>query len=452
MKRWSLNLIYLTAYMVMAPFIVWRRISAGRSFGNPWQRVFGLVPRSSGEGPIVWLHAVSVGEVNQLEAIIRQLGHLRPEWQFVISTTTATGMELAQKKHPDVVCFYFPIDFSWAMNKAMRRINPCMIVLTELEIWPNLIEAACRQEVPVAVINGRLSEKSFGGYQRLPFVVRPVFSQLALVITQDDDYARRFIALGADPARVHVAGSIKYDNAKSQAATVQADRDLRRKDLGEFIALRTDDVLLVAGSTQEPEEQMIATVWNELRQEFPQLRLAIVPRHPHRAVAIARQLETMGLTVARRSVAITGSESLTIQPGDAAPILLVDTIGELGHCWSLAEIAFVGGSFGNRGGQNMLEPASAGNAVCFGPNTWNFSKIVADMQEAAACCVLDNETALLEFVRKCLNDPRWRNELGVRATRFVAAGTGATQRTVQLLATMGPELARQKHFPGNRAA
>lgn len=452
MKRWTINLIYMTAYMVMLPMIVWRRISAGRSFGNPWQRVFGLVPRIGSKQPVVWVHAVSVGEVNQLDAIMLQLAQLRPDWRVVISTTTATGMELVRKKHPDIASFWFPIDFSWAMNNALTRIKPCMVVLTELEVWPNLIELADQKKIPVAVINGRLSEKSFGGYQRLSFVVRPIFSRLAMVITQDNVYAQRFMALDADPDRVRVAGSIKYDNAARQALAIRSDRDSRRAEFEKWIALQPDEVLLVAGSTQDPEEQMVAKAWLELQTEFPFLRLAIVPRHPHRSAAIAGELKAMGIDVVCRSTAGLPGQLSTRIANSPAPILLVDTIGELGYCWSLSEIAFVGGSFGNRGGQNMLEPAAAGNAVCFGPNTWNFATIVDDMTNAQACTVVDNEKTLVEFIRRCLSDPDLRKELGQRASRFVADGTGATGRTVQLLTTLGPEPSGQKDFMAARVA
>lgn len=452
MKRWTINLIYMTAYIVMLPMIVWRRISAGRSFGNPWQRVLGRVPRIGSEQPVVWLHAVSVGEVNQLDAIMRQLAQLRPDWRVVISTTTVTGMELVRKKHPDIASFWFPIDFSWAMSNALTRINPCMIVLTELEVWPNLIEIADRRKVPVAVINGRLSEKSFGGYQRLLFVVRPVFSRLAMVITQDNVYAQRFTALGADSARVHVAGSIKYDNAARQAVAIRSDRDSRRAEFEKWVGLQPGEVLLVAGSTQVPEEQMLAKAWRELQTEFPFLRLAIVPRHPHRSAAIAGELDAMGIDVVRRSTAGPQGQLSIRTANSPAPILLVDTIGELGYCWALSEIAFVGGSFGNRGGQNMLEPAAAGNAVCFGPNTWNFATIVADMTNANACTMVNNEKTLADFIRSCLTDPGLRKDLGQRARRFVADSTGATERTVQLLTTLGPEPSGQKDFMAARVA
>ena len=218
------------------------------------------------------------------------------------------------------------------------------------------------------------------------------------------------------------------------------------------MAVEPDEVLLVAGSTQDPEEQMIANAWRKLQIEFPHLRLAIVPRHPHRSAGIARELESMGLDVVRRSAADAEGQRITRVTNSPTPVLLVDTIGELGYCWSLSEIAFVGGSFGNRGGQNMLEPAAAGNAVCFGPNTWNFATIVADMKNAEAGNRVDSEKTLVEFIRRCLIDPDLRKELGERASRFVADGTGATERTVQLLATMGPEPTRQKHFMAARVA
>jgi 3-deoxy-D-manno-octulosonic-acid transferase len=438
MKRWIINGIYVAAWTAMLPLIVWRRLAAGRSFGNPLQRLLGLVPFATGPKPVIWLHAVSVGEVNQLQTLIEQLRADRPGWQFVISTTTATGMELARKKHPDIRSFFFPIDFSWAINNALRRLRPALIVLTELELWPNLIDRAWQGRIPVVVINGRLSERSFRGYQRIARLVRPMFARLTMVVTQDDEYAGRFVALGVPAAFVRVVGSIKYDNAARQAATVQRQGQRQLDELQRLVKNRPGDRLLVAGSTQEPEEQLIAAVWQKLASRFPELRLAIVPRHPHRAAAIARQLESDGVPVIFRSAGGRATSATTgrISTGgkrDRPPVLLVDTIGELGACWALADIAFVGGSFGTRGGQNMLEPAAAGTAVCFGPNTRNFATIVTAMKQADACCEVESGQLLFEFARRCLEDPDYRIALGKRAARFVGGQSGACRRTAELL-------------------
>ncbi len=196
MKYWLFNLIYLTAYTFMLPRILWRRRASGRSLGNPAQRLFGRVPRMPDHAAVVWFHAVSVGEVNQLQTLLEQLRSEHPDWQIVVSTTTATGQQLARRLFPDLTTFYFPIDFSWAVRTAFRRIRPALLVLTELEMWPNLIGMAAARNIPLAVINGRLGASSFRGYRRFSWLTRPMFSRLNLVVTQDQHNAERFVALG----------------------------------------------------------------------------------------------------------------------------------------------------------------------------------------------------------------------------------------------------------------
>ncbi len=445
MKSWLFNLVYLAAYLVMLPIILWRRVRAGRSLGNPAQRIFGRVPRSSGDAPVVWFHAVSVGEVNQLQTLLDRLKQQKPDWQIVVSTTTATGMQLARQKFPQLTTFWFPIDFSWAVRAALRRVRPALLVLTELELWPNLIDMASRQRIPLTVINGRLGEKSFHGYRRFSWLTQPMFTKLNLVVTQDSQNARRFVDLGTPATRVQVAGSLKFDNAWQQAARWQSAELLQ--PVRQLYALPDRQWLLVAGSTQAPEESMIGTVYQQLVTRYPKLRLVVVPRHPHRADEVARQLAGSGLTVVRR----TSGQQIGVPESAPAPVLLVDTIGELGLWWSLAGLAFVGGSFGSRGGQNMLEPAAAGCATCFGPNTWNFAQIVADMQTAGAGREVPDMSGLSEFIERCLADSGGADRLGQTAREFVDRHQGATDRTIGLLASAVANTPRRSAVP-RRAA
>jgi len=356
---------------------------------------------------------------------LQQLRRRHPESRFVISTTTATGMQLAREKYPQYCCFYFPIDFSWAIRNALRRVSPDVIVLTELEVWPNLVDISHDQGIPVVVINGRLSEKSFAGYVKRQKLVRPFFRKIHQVIAQSNEYGRRFVQLGCQAEQVHVAGSIKFDGALQTPPRDQVDA------LRQSLQLAATDSLWVAGSTQEPEEQIVARLWHQLRKQHPHLRLVIVPRHPHRGECIRETLTKSGVPARLKS----RSGHLPIGPGE---ILIADTIGELKAWWSLANIAFVGGSFGNRGGQNMLEPAACGAAVCFGPNTWNFRQMVSLLLSQDAAIQVDSESELRDFVEQCLADPQAARSRGHRAQDLVKSSQGAVTRTCDLL---------QRYFP-----
>lgn len=421
LTAWLLNCVYLILYAFMSPVILYRRLFRGRSLGHFGERFLGLAPVSSPSSPSVWLHAVSVGEVNLLESLLNQLKQEHPDFEFVISTTTATGMRLAKRKYPDHKTFFFPIDFSWAVKNALRRLRPQAVVLTELEVWPNLIRIANTSEVPVVVINGRLSDKSFQGYQKWLRWVQPVFAGIDRVIAQTDEYASRFVQLGCHENCVSVAGSVKFDGATTTPDPALVD------ELGRSIGLTDRDVLFVAGSTQEPEELLAAETWTELSRTFPQLRLVIVPRHPERGPRIRQQLADRGIHAVLRS---------RQSPGEAVQrqqVLVSDTIGELAAWWSLSSIAFVGGSFGNRGGQNMIEPAASGAAVCFGPNTWNFKQIVQAMCAADVATQLQDESSLPEFVEYCLNTPAFLETRGKQAREFVLQSQGAVNVTCVML-------------------
>jgi 3-deoxy-D-manno-octulosonic-acid transferase len=273
----------------------------------------------------------------------------------------------------------------------------------------------------VAVVNGRLSEHSFRGYRRIRPLVARVLRTIDLVAAQDETYAERFRQLGARPETVHVTGSMKYDGAQTDRRNPATER-LRR-----LAGFEAGQPVFLAGSTQEPEESLALAAWQSLRPEWPALRLVRVPRHRERFEAVARFLEESGVAWQRRSRLEAAG------PCAAARVLLVDAIGELGAWWGTARVAFVGGSLGSRGGQNMIEPAAYGAAVCFGPNTRNFRDIVAAMLAHDAAAVVHDGDELTAFVRRCLAEPAYADALGQRAAELVRRQLGATGRTVDLL-------------------
>ncbi|HJT34745.1 MAG TPA: 3-deoxy-D-manno-octulosonic acid transferase [Pirellulales bacterium] len=419
--RYLLNFIYGLLIVAASPLLVYRAI-AQKKYRQGWgQKLLGLAPRQTGEDPCVWFHAVSVGEVNLLAPLLNEIARRRPNWRCVVSTTTATGFALAKKKYPSLTVFYCPLDFSWAVQAAMLRICPTCLVLTELELWPNLIAAARRHGARVAVINGRLSEQSYRGYRRVRQLVKSALGQLDLIAAQNQEYADRFLALGAPASRVYVTGSLKFDGAQTDRANAAT---LRMRQLA---GIADDDLVFLAGSTQSGEETAALAAYRALAEKHPRLRLILVPRHPERFDAVADELDRTGLPWQRRS-------RLGAEDADrGARVLLVDTIGELGAWWGASDVAFVGGSLSSRGGQNMIEPAAYGAAVCFGPNTRNFRDVVTMLLDHQAAVVVHDADELTAFVGRCLADHEFAELLGRHARLLVASQLGATRRTFELL-------------------
>ncbi|MBN2476916.1 MAG: 3-deoxy-D-manno-octulosonic acid transferase [Pirellulales bacterium] len=428
-----LNFFYVLLLLVASPWLLVSAVRKGKYREGYAAKLLGLAPRRCSDKKCLWLHAVSVGEVNLLAPLLREIQQRQPDWQCVISTTTMTGMALARKKYAGKTVFYCPLDFSWATAAAMRRIHPNVLVLAELELWPNLIGAARRYGARVAVVNGRLGDSSFRGYRRIRPLVARVMRQIDLVAAQDAVGAERFRALGARSECVQVTGSMKYDGA-------QTDRDHpATRRLAELAGFEPDDVVFLAGSTQEPEEAVALDVFRRLSRQWPRLRLVLVPRHPDRFDAVARLLEESGMPWQRRTELDTGLPPARAADSPPGRILLVDVVGELGAWWGTAQIAYVGGSMGSRGGQNMIEPAGYGAAVSFGPNTWNFRDIVTALLARQAAVVVADADQLAQFVRRCLEEPDYAAALGNRAREQVFEQLGATDRTVRLLAELASE-------------
>jgi 3-deoxy-D-manno-octulosonic-acid transferase len=424
---WLLNVVYLAIIAVCSPLIVWQSLRTGKYREGFREKLLGLVPHREGNATCVWIHAVSVGEVNLVAILLRELGAAHPDWQFVVSTTSRAGYELAHKKYADLTVFYCPLDFSWAVRAAMRRIHPSILVLAELELWPNLVKAAKDHGARIAIVNGRMSDHSFPGYRRIRPLVAAVLRQIDLITAQNDESASRFRVLGAPSNRVYVTGSLKYDGA-------QTDRNnARTQSLRQLASISDDDIVFLAGSTQEPEERYAVDIFRRLAPQHPRLCLIIVPRHPERFEAVAKLLDASNLTWRRRTKLVSQPPAL---PGADGRVLLVDSIGELGAWWGASHIAFVGGSFGDRGGQNMIEPAAYGAAVSFGPNTSNFRDIVAALTAADAAVVVQNAEQLEAFVGRCLNEPQQAAAMGTRAQQLVQSQLGATARTVSLLESL----------------
>lgn len=427
-----LDVLYVALLAIYSPVLLARAWRRGK-YRDGWAaKLLGRAPRRIGQHPCLWFHAVSVGEVKLLRPMIEDLARRRPDWEVVISTTTPTGLAMARREYPELVTFYVPLDFSWAVRRAVARVRPTVLALVELELWPNLIAAAKRSGSRVAVVNGRLSARSHRGYRKIRWAMGRTLWRLDAVAAQTDEYAARFVDLGVPRDRVRVTGSVKYDGLESDRdnpATVAIRREL---------GLSSADVVFVAGSTMEGEEAAALAAYRAARAGHPGLRLVLVPRHPERFEKVASWLLEEGERVARRSRPVVEGR------GPEPPVYLIDTLGELSAVWGLADVAFVGGSlFPGRNGQNMMEPAAYGAAVLFGPYTDNFKEAVEGLLSRGGARRVADAAGLADALRADLDDPESAAARGAAGRAFVLAQNGAASRTVaeldRLVAGARPE-------------
>jgi 3-deoxy-D-manno-octulosonic-acid transferase len=329
------------------------------------------------------------------------------------------------------------MDFSWAISNALSRVQPDLIILAELELWPNWIRLSTRRKIPIAVINGRLSQRSLNGYQRFRKIIRSIVSQITWIGAQSITYRDRFIELGVPSNQVEVTGNIKFDGANYDRLHPEVVR--RSRELGlppeetHSSSHQPKDNALVwlCGSTQSPEEQLCLDAFMKLADRFPSLKLILVPRHPERFEEVARLIQQTGLPSLRRSLMQDG------QVTSHWRIFLADSVGELRWWWGLADVGFVGGSFGSRGGQNMIEPCAVRVATCFGPNTKNFADVVQILLEANGAVALSEPQQLLEWITAVIENNAMRDDLAYQGQQVAMSHRGATERTwkrlVQLL-------------------
>ncbi|MCA9098165.1 MAG: 3-deoxy-D-manno-octulosonic acid transferase [Planctomycetaceae bacterium] len=436
-----LNLVYLLALLLAGPWIFLSRLRRRKSLGNLRQKLFGELPISTDKRQAIWLHAVSVGEVLQLQSIVKRLTEQHPDYRLVITTTTTTGYGVAAEKYGSQheVC-YFPFDFTWSVRRALRRIRPALVVLVELELWPNFIRETHRAGIPTCLINGRVTERSWKRYHLIRPLIGSLLKKLSSIQVQDGIYAERLINLGAPVERVEVTGSIKFDG-------IRCDRDAASvKEIRAGFGIDSEDLVLIAGSTQAPEEELALDCYEQLKKDYPRLRLMLVPRHAERFEEVAELVVSRSIPLVRRTEVRGKSSESSVLSRNA--VLLLDTLGELSAAWGVADLAFVGGSFGERGGQNMIEPAGYGACVMFGPNTWNFRDAVQLLLENGGAVLIPTPEAFTPTVRKSLSDLDLAREIGSWAKRVVLSQQGAADRTVARIA----QFLKMGDFPSKWAA
>ena len=370
-----------------------------------------------------WLHAVSVGEVNIALKLATALRALEPDLHCVLTTTTTTGFALANKNAPSwMEVMYTPLDYWPIMRRAFAVIRPVRIVLVEAEVWPNLAAEAHARRVPLVLVNARLSPRSEQRYRRFRVLVAPTFRLLDLVCVPEPEDINRWAALGVSRDRIRVTGSIKYDpdvQAESQpVAAFVSDAP----SIGE-----TDRPMLFGGSTHRGEEEILATIFLRLRQQFPSLRLFIAPRHVERLREIRAQLDALGLRVVLASKARTDGEA------NEADCVLLDTTGELQRWYDIATVVFVGKSLTAHGGQNPVEPILAGKPVMFGPHMENFGMLARTLVLRKAAIQIRDADSLERAIVELLQDTDARRRLVQNAREVLSTHKGATERAAALV-------------------
>jgi len=388
---------------------------------------FGVLPeafkRSDASKPI-WIHAVSVGEVVAAKAILEEINSRLPAQSVVLSTTTTTGREIAEKNIDDkILKFYFPVDLSLVVKRVIERINPKAVLIMETEIWPNLILALSKKKVPVAIINGRISDKSYRGYKKIRVLFKSILKKLDLFCMQTLQDAERIESLGAPKDKIKVTGNIKFDLRTTMKTSKSG---INRSSLG----IKAPQILIIAGSTHPPEEEILIETYAHLRDTYPDVRLLIAPRHVERAENIGRLIERKGF----KSIFVSRHKEYFESSAKRNPIFILDTIGELATLYSLADIVFMGGSLVKRGGHNIVEPAIFGKAIIFGPYMTNFRGMEKLFLQHGAAIKVKSRDEFHKSLEALLTNRKKRDLLGRNAAGIIEASKGATRNTINELA------------------
>lgn len=437
---YSLAIVILA--VVLSPWFVYQALRYRKYVGSVGQRM-GVLPVSfnlDGDASI-WIHAVSVGEALTVRALLPDLRKQYPDLKIFLSTTTMTGQQIARERLTEVdAVFYFPFDLPFFVNRTLRLVRPKLFIMMETEIWPNLLRACRRTGVKTLMVNGRISSRSYPRYRMARGFFRTVLANVDQFCMQSDESARRIIDIGADPARVTVTGSLKFESLESPsvAAGRGAGRVLR------FFRVPDSRPVLLAASTLKGEETAVLSAFAAVRRTHPSALLIIAPRKPERfgeAEALAR---AEGLRVVRRS-------ELTVDGEPQADVVILDTIGELAHLFHVATAVFVGGSLVDHGGHNILEPAVHGKPITFGPYMSNFAEIAAAFLSARAAIQVADAGELSSTWVRLVGDSPERARLGAAARSIVEANRGAKPKTLAAVAALlppappvGPRLVRAR--------
>jgi 3-deoxy-D-manno-octulosonic-acid transferase len=425
--RWLADGVYAVLALLYIPVALYNALILGKN-RTGWAERFGRLPSRDPDVTRVWIHAVSLGEINATPRLAEMFQRELPDAQIVFSTTTDTGFQRAVQLFGRDRVFRYPLDFSWMVARALDAVRPSMIVLVELEVWPNLVCEAARRAIPVVVVNGRLTVRSAKRLMRLGGLIRSVFSKLVWVGAQDEAIAARFRGLGVDPQRIEITGSVKWDTA------VVAEQVPGDKELATAVGLDHLRPVIVCGSTGPGEEKIILDAFQKVvvargLQRAP--RLIIVPRKPERFNEVAGLIERSGFSCVRRSTHPNGGPTAKLTDES---VILGDTMGELRAFYSLAQLVFIGRSLVPMGGSDPMEVAGLGKPILTGPHVGNFEQPVTILAESGTLKIVDSVAALVEQIQGWLDDPVGFEERGKLGRDVVVRCQGATLVTVRRLA------------------
>lgn len=422
------NILFTIFFWLSAPYYfwkMWRRGDWREGFEQRFGQFSAKTKQSLTNRHILWIHAVSVGEVNVCTQLIRALEPRLPNVKIVVSTTTSTGMAELKKKLPShIEKIYYPIDRKRFVSRSINVIHPEAVILVEAEIWPNFLWRLREKSVPTFLVNARLSPRSFRGYRRYGFLFRNLFSSFTGVGAQNDEDAGRLLELGCRKETIRVVGSLKFD-----AAPLDERRLLNVPALLRQLGVPEDAQILLGGSTHAGEEEVLASIYLKLKQTHPKLFLIVVPRHFERSKQVAQELDKLGIQYVYRS----NITNATRHDEGSIQCLVVNTTGELRHFYAEATVIFVGKSLKATGGQNPIEPGALGKPIIFGPHMENFESIASAFVSNKAAIQVRGEPELQSAIDKLLSDPARCTELGEKAKRVVRENQGAIDRTVEMI-------------------
>ncbi len=418
-------ILYDFAFLLFSIVYLPYMLFTGRWHADFIQR-FGILPRElKGNRDSVWIHAVSVGEVIAAKAFVQSLKAAFPDKKIILSTTTKTGQEVAKKTFGHhVMTFYFPVDLRIVASKVVNLVLPAFFVVFETELWPNVIAELKRKGIPVFLVNGRISDRSYGGYKFISLAIRPVLKNMNSLCMQTEEDARRIISIGAPVKKVRVVGNLKYDTGHASDSSLLGPVI----DKAEF-GLAPDDDLLICGSTHPGEEEILLKVYRDLKKIFSNLRLMLAPRHIDRAL----EIKALCARNAFPSINVSEIPKDAVAVKDDKTVLVLDTMGQLGRIYSVASVVFVGGSLMPRGGHNLIEPARYSKAIVFGPHMENFREMAKRFLKAEAAVMVHNQAELKSAISSLLEDKLKRNSIGMRAAKFVYENKGAVNRTIEII-------------------
>ena len=422
------NILLTVFFVASAPYYflkIWRRGNWRQGFSQRFGHYGVKIKSAITNRHSLWIHAVSVGEVNIATQLIRALESRVPNLKILVSTTTSTGMGELRKKLPShIEKIYYPIDRRKYVQRALSTLHPEGIVLVEAEIWPNFLWRAREKNIPLFLVNARMSVKSYRGYKRFGFLFRSIFASFTGVGVQHEADAAKLRELGCRPEAVQVVGNLKFDAVKIEERSSINVRALLRQ-----AGVADEAPILLGGSTHAGEEALLAELYLRLRQRFPDLFLVLVPRHFERGKEVGRELTSRGLKFVYRTE-ISASSRFAPRELDG---LLVNTTGELKYFYEEASVVFVGKSLTAEGGQNPIEPGALGKAMVFGPNMQNFQSIASAFVAAKGAVQVQNAAELEEVLEQLLMNTQWREELGQNALEVVRKNQGAIDRTADMI-------------------